>query len=37
MSTVSAHVPKYCRHRPTGLAYVRIDGRFHYLGKYNSL
>ena len=30
-------LPKYCLHQPTGQAYVRLDGRFHYLGIYDSL
>lgn len=28
--------PKYCYHKSTGQAYVRIDGRCQYLGKYDS-
>lgn len=28
--------PKYALHKPTGQAYVRIDGKFHYLGAYDS-
>ena len=28
--------PKYLLHRPTGQAYVRIGGKFHYLGEYDS-
>ena len=29
-------LPKYCRHRPSGRAYVRIEGKMYYLGKYGS-
>lgn len=29
-------VPRYCLHKPTGQAYVRIDGRMRYLGVYDS-
>ena len=29
-------IPSYCHHKPTGQAYVRIDGTFHYLGEYDS-
>jgi hypothetical protein len=28
--------PKYWHYKPKGLAVVRIDGRDHYLGKYDS-
>jgi integrase len=28
--------PKYCLHKPTGQAYVRINRKLHYLGEYNS-
>src|SRR5687768_16619955 len=28
--------PDYCVHKPSGRAYVRIDGRFIWLGKFNS-
>lgn len=28
--------PGYCHHKPTGQAYIRINGRITYLGKYNS-
>src|SRR5438067_1501969 len=30
------HTPSYCKHKATGQAVVRIDGRDHYLGKYGS-
>jgi integrase len=30
------HVPGYCRHRPTGQAYVYIEGRMIYLGHYGT-
>ena len=29
-------IPSYCLHRPSGKAVVRIDGRDHYLGPYDS-
>ena len=29
-------LPKLCRHKATGQAYVRIDRRFQYLGEYGS-
>jgi hypothetical protein len=29
-------VPAYCLHRPTGQAYCRVEGKFHYLGEYGS-
>ncbi len=29
-------VPKYARHRATGQAYVRLKGKCHYLGEWNS-
>ena len=29
-------LPKYCRHKPSGRAYVRIGGKMYYLGKYGS-
>lgn len=29
-------VPAYCHHKPTGQAFVRLDGKFHYLGAYDS-
>lgn len=29
-------VPKYSLHKPTVQAYVRIGGKFRYLGKYDS-
>lgn len=28
--------PKYLLHKPTGQAYVRINGKFHYLGEHES-
>jgi len=30
------HLPKYCRHRASGQAYVNLEGRDIYLGKWNS-
>ena len=29
-------IPSYCRHRASGRAVVRIDGKDHYLGPYGS-
>jgi len=29
-------LPKYCRHKATNRAFVRIGGKAYYLGKYNS-
>ena len=29
-------IPSYCLHRPSGKAVVRVDGRDHYLGPYDS-
>jgi len=29
-------LPKYCRHKATNRAFVRIDGKMYYLGKYGS-
>ena len=29
-------LPKYCRHKATNRAFVRIEGKMYYLGKYNS-
>ena len=37
MSRHSSPAPKYCLHKPTGRAFVRIRGKFRYLGKYDSL
>ena len=28
--------PTYCLHTPSGQAYVRLNGKMHYLGIYNS-
>src|SRR5208337_2270629 len=36
MSTSPARVPKYRHYKPKNLAVVRIDGRDHYLGRFNS-
>jgi len=29
-------LPKYCRHKPSGRAYVRVGGKMYYLGKYGT-
>ena len=36
MSDVNSQVPKYCLHRASGRAVVRLNGRDHYLGKFDS-
>lgn len=32
----STKLPRYCRHSTKDLVYVRLGGRFVYLGKYDS-
>jgi hypothetical protein len=36
MPAKSARVPSYCRHKASGQAVVRLDGRDHYLGPYGT-
>jgi len=36
MATSPEHIPKYRHYKPKNLGVVRIDGRDHYLGKFNS-
>lgn len=36
MPKLIKRVPGYCKHKATGQAYVRLDGRDFYLGKWNS-
>lgn len=36
MARSRAAVPKYCEHKPSGRAYVRINGKCVYLGVFNS-
>ena len=36
MPANSAKVPSYCRHKATGQAVVRLNGRDHYLGPYGT-
>ena len=36
MSARSSLVPKYCLHRPSGRAYVRIHGKVVYCGRYGT-
>lgn len=36
MAKPSARVPKYCHHKASGQAVVRLDGRDHYLGEFGS-
>ncbi len=31
-----AKAPKYCVHKPSGRAYVRIRGQFHYIGEHGT-
>lgn len=36
MPTAQARIPNLCKHKATGQAVVRLDGKDHYLGKYGS-
>jgi integrase len=36
MTHTRKQLPKYCLHKATGRAYVRIDGKMYYMGKYGS-
>ena len=36
MSTKIVSVPKYRRHKGAGQAFVQVNGRRHYLGKWDS-
>ena len=36
MTYTKKQLPKYCRHKASGRAFVRIGGKMHYLGKYGS-
>jgi hypothetical protein len=36
MPTAAKSDPKYCCHKPSGRAYLRIRGRVHYCGKYGT-
>ena len=36
MPAKTPHIPKYRHYKPKDLAVVRIDGRDHYLGKFDS-
>ena len=36
MTYTKKQLPKYCRHKPSGRAFVRIGGKMNYLGKYGS-
>jgi hypothetical protein len=36
MPNTRKQLPKYCRHKTSGRAFVRIGGKMHYLGKYGS-
>jgi integrase len=35
MPHVNQQIPRYCRHEPTGQAYVRFEGRQFYLGRWS--
>ena len=36
MTYTRKQLPAYCRHKPSDRAFVRIGGKMHYLGKYDS-
>ena len=36
MTYARKQLPKYCRHKSSGQAFVRIGGKMHYLGKFGS-
>jgi hypothetical protein len=36
LNTESLHIPRYRRHKPSGQAVVTLNGKDHYLGRYNS-
>ena len=36
MPYIKKQLPKYCLHKPSGRAYVRIGGKTYYLGKHGS-
>jgi len=36
MSRPRKQLPKYCHHQPTNRAFVRIEGKMYYLGRYGS-
>jgi hypothetical protein len=36
MTYQKKQLPKYCKHKSTNRAFVRIDGKMYYLGKYGS-
>jgi hypothetical protein len=36
MGKKKIHVPKYCLHKPSGRAYMRVNGKVAYLGEYAS-
>jgi hypothetical protein len=33
---IAVRVPSYRRHKPTGQAVVTLNGKYHYLGKWNT-
>ncbi|HIA46994.1 MAG TPA: hypothetical protein EYN96_03250 [Candidatus Hydrogenedentes bacterium] len=35
-SKTSLSTPKYCLHKATGQGFVRLNGKMHYLGEYDS-
>jgi len=36
MAVASVSIPKYCRHNASGRAYVKIQGKRHYLGRFGT-
>ena len=36
MAVVPISIPRYCRHKASGRAYVKVQGQRHYLGRYNT-
>ena len=36
MTYTKQQLPKYCSHKSSGRAFVRLAGKMHYLGKYGS-
>jgi hypothetical protein len=36
MFRIRKQLPKYCKHKSSGRAFVRIGGKMYYLGKYGS-
>lgn len=36
MPTTQVRIPKLCKHKATGQAVVRLDGKDHYLGQFGT-